>query len=158
MITYEECEMQVWVPAEQRYRVPQVQLITPVSTLLLKVTQTRRNIMFLLLSGSPFLFMILAVSYRKYRKNWLLKNYYSRKWIWPVSLLASQGQTTLSIERKPLGLLIAWLLFFFFFSVKWKQKLRKVTESEYKKMYKCIMLPRHTQILFSSMFSPWPCK
>lgn len=70
-----------------------------------------------LLYGSPFVFMILAVSYRKYRKkNWLLKNYYSSQLSFGhVGLLASKGQTTLSIDSKPLGLLIALSLLFLFF-------------------------------------------
>ena len=47
-----------------------------------RYTNTTKHLF--LLYGSPFLFMILAVSYRKnIEKNWLLKTYYSSKLIWP---------------------------------------------------------------------------
>lgn len=112
-----------------------------------RLTQTQLNITFFLLYGSPFLFMILAVSYRKYRKkNWLLKNYYSCKLFWPCRSIERQGQTTLSINSKPLGFLIALS---FFFPCKTKTKLRNVTESEYKKMYKCLCFPDTYGYLFS---------
>lgn len=66
--------MQVWTPPKQHYQVPTVRPIAPASTWLPQVTQTQLNITFFLLYGSPFLFMILAVSYRKKQgKNWLLK-------------------------------------------------------------------------------------
>lgn len=99
------------------------------------VTQTQLNITSFLLYGSPFLFMILAVSYRKYRKkNWLLKNYYSSKLSFGhVGLLASKGQTPLSVDS---NLLVFWLLYhhyYYFFFCKTKAQLRNVTESEYKK-------------------------
>lgn len=49
------------------------------------------------------------------KKNWLLKNYYSSKLSFGhVGLLASKGQTTLSVDSKPLGLLIALSPLFFF--------------------------------------------
>lgn len=69
MITYEECEMHVWMPPKQYHQVPKVRLIVPAFTMLLQGTQMQLNVTFFLLYGSPFLFMILAVSYRKYRKK-----------------------------------------------------------------------------------------
>lgn len=83
--------MQVWTPPKQRYQVPKVRPVAPASTRLPQVTQTQLNITFFLLYGSLFLFMILAVSYRKYRKkNWLLKNYYFSKLIWPCRSIGQQ--------------------------------------------------------------------
>lgn len=69
-----------WMPPKQHHQVPQGGRAVPASTLPLGNTNaTERHF---LLYGSPFLFMILAVSYRKKNtdENWLLKTYYS-KWI-----------------------------------------------------------------------------
>ena len=60
----------------------------------------------------------------------------------------ARGQTTLSIESKLLSSDCFITVIYFF--CKTKTELRNVTESEYKKMYKCIMLPRHTRVLVSS--------
>lgn len=154
MITYEECEMQVWIPPKQHRQVPRVWLITPAST---RSTRphgrgwTSRPSSITVLPFYSWYWQFQTENTEK--KNWLLKNYYSSKLIWPCRSIGQQS----SDDPKPLGLLIALSLLFIFFC-KTKKELRNVTESEYKKMYLCIMLPRHTRILFSSTFSPWQYK
>lgn len=44
MITYEECEMQVWIPPKQHHQVPKVRLIMPASTLLRNVNATEHHL------------------------------------------------------------------------------------------------------------------
>lgn len=73
----------VWIPPKQ-HQVPGARLMEPSPHRCFRLTQTPPNIVFFLLSGSPLLFMILAVLYRNTEKKigfW--RNYYSCKLIWP---------------------------------------------------------------------------
>lgn len=153
MITHEECKMQVWMPPKQRHQVPRFSWWRLSPHCFFRLTQTQMNVTFFLLYGSPFLFMILAVSYRK--KNWLLKNYYSCKLIWPYRSIGQETSDDPDVKSKPLGLLIALSLFFF--SVKQKQNSRNVTESEYKKCTSVYASQTHRDCS-SSTCSPWQCK